>query len=123
RMLAAGSGMLGVSPDGSQALVATGAPGDGGMTLGLRSVADSTQLASLPLSAVVDPVTGHALAWVGGPASWLGDRVLLGSDSGLVVLRVASTSISVDQVLHVDVAHHTTGSLYEPRFSDDTGRT
>jgi hypothetical protein len=123
RMLAAGAGMLGLSPDGSQALVSTGDAGDGGMTISLRSVADSSQLASLSLSTVLDPVTGHPLAWIGGPASWRGDRVLVGSNSGLVVLRVSSSSVSVEQVLHVDLYGHTTGSLYEPRFADDTGRT
>jgi hypothetical protein len=123
RMLAAGAGMLGLSPDGSQALVSTGDPGHGGVTIGLRSVADSSQLASLSLSTVLDPVTGHPLEWISGPASWRGDRVLVGSSSGLVVLRVSSSSVSVEQVMHVGLQHDTAGSLYEPRFADDTGRT
>jgi hypothetical protein len=123
RLLAAESGLLGLSPDGSRVLVATGSPGDGGVTLSLRNVADSTEAASLPLSSVLDPVNGHGVTWVGAPASWLGDRVLLGSDAGLVVLRVSSGSIAVEQILHVEVAGHTTGSLYEPRFAEDTGRT
>ena len=49
--------------------------------------------------------------------------MLLGSEAGLVVLRVSSASIAVEQILHVEVAGHTTGSLYEPRFAEDTGRT
>jgi hypothetical protein len=123
RMLAAGSALLGLSPNGTQALVSTGEPGDGHVTLSLRNVADSTEAASLPVAALSDPVTGQALSWVAGPASWLGDRVLLASNSGVVVLRITSTSIGVEQVLHVDLDHQTTGSLYEPRFADDTGRT
>ena len=123
RMLAAGSAILGLSPDGAQALVSTGEPGDGHMTLSLRKVADSTEAASLAVAGLTDPVTGQALSWVAGPASWLGDRVLLASNSGLVVLRVTSSSIGVEQVLHVEVDHQTTGTLYEPRFVDGTGRT
>src|SRR5205085_1393627 len=42
RLLAGEAGVLGISPDGGQALVSVGAPGDGGVTLSLRSVADST---------------------------------------------------------------------------------
>jgi hypothetical protein len=123
RLLAADSGVLGVSPDGSQALVVTGAPGSGRVTLALRNVADSTQAASFALAAATDPVTRQPLAWVGAPAAWRGDRVLVGSDAGLLVLRVSPTAIAVDQVLHVDLDRETTGSLYEPRFTDDTGRT
>jgi hypothetical protein len=123
RLLAADAGMLGLSPDGSQALVSVGAAGHGGAALSVRNVVDSTQSATLPLSSVVDPVTGHAPRWVGAPASWVGDHVVLGSDTGLLVLRVSSASIAVEQVLHVDLDHETTGSLYEPRFVDDAART
>jgi hypothetical protein len=45
--------------------------------------------------------------------------VLVSSDAGLVVLRVAAGSISAEQILHVDVDRTTTGSIYEPRFTDD----
>ena len=123
RMLAAGAGMLGLSSDGSQALLSVGAPGDGHVMLSLRNVADSTETASLAVAALSDPVTGQPIAWVAGPASWLGDRVLLGTNSGLVVLRVTSSSIAIEQVLHVDMDHQTTGSIYEPRFVEDTGKT
>jgi hypothetical protein len=123
RLLAAQAGVLGISPDGRDVLVAVGTPGDGGVTLSLRDVADSHEVARLPLSAVSDPVTGRALVWVAGPASWLGDRVLASSDAGLVVLRVGTGSISAEQVLHVDLDRITSGSIYEPRFADDHART
>jgi hypothetical protein len=115
--------MLGISPDGTQALVSVGAAGHGGLALSLRKVADSTQAAALSLSSVVDPVSGHALQWVGAPASWVGDHVVLGSDAGLLVLRVSAGTIAAEQVLHVDLDHETTGSLYEPRFADASART
>lgn len=119
RLLAASAGVVGISPDGQQALVSVGAPGDGGATLSLRNVADSSESAQLPVASIQDPVTGRALTWIAGPASWVGDHVLVSSDAGLVVLRVAAGSISAEQVLHVDVDRTTTGSIYEPRFTDD----
>ncbi|HEX6699149.1 MAG TPA: hypothetical protein VF101_00305 [Gaiellaceae bacterium] len=123
RLLASGAAVIGISPDGRQALVAVGTPGDGGVTLSLRGVADSREAARLPLASAQDPVTGRALAWVSGPGSWVGDRVLVSSDAGVVVLRVLAASIEVEQVLHVDLERITTGSIYEPRFTDDAART
>ena len=123
RLLAGEAGVLGISPDGGQALVSVGAPGDGGVTLSLRSVADSTEAARLALSSVTDPVTGQALSWIAGPGSWTGDHVLVTSDAGLVVLHVTAASVSVEQVLHVDLDRVTTGSIYEPRFADAAART
>ena len=123
RMLAAGAGLLALSPDGTQALVSAGAPGDGPVTISLRNVVDSSEAASFPLRAVNDPVAGQAPSWVEGPGSWLGDRVVVPISSGVLVLRVTSSSIAAEQVLHVDLDRQTTGSIYEPRFVDDTGRT
>ena len=123
RLLAAQAGVLGISPDGRHALVSVGTPGDGAVTISLRNVADSTEAARLPLSTAVDPVTGQVLSWVAGPGSWTGDHVLVSSDAGLVVLHVDARSVSVEQVLHVDLARVTTGSIYEPRFADDAART
>jgi hypothetical protein len=123
RLLAAQAGVLGISPDGRDVLVAAGTPGDGGVMLSLRDVADSHEVARLPLAAVLDPVTGRALAWVAGPASWVGGRVLASSDAGLVVLRVGTDSISAEQILHVELDRVTGGSIYEPRFVDAYART
>jgi hypothetical protein len=123
RLLAAGAAVLGIAPDGQRALLSVGIPGDGGVRLSLRSLADSTEKASLPLEVVTDPVTARPLQWVAGPASWLGEHVVVSSDAGLVILRVTTTSIAVEQILHVDLDRFSKGSIYEPRFADAAGRT
>jgi len=123
RLLAAGAAVLGIAPDGRRALLSVGVPGDGGVRLSLRNVADSTEVASLPLESLSDPATGRPLEWVAGPASWTAEHVLVSSDAGLVVLRVTDSSIAVEQILHVDLDRLTKGSIYEPRFADDSART
>ena len=123
RLLASGAAVLGIAPDGERALLALGVPGDEGVRLSLRDVADSKEVASLPLESVTDPLTGRPLEWVAGPGSWTGQHVLVSSNGGLVVLRVTDASIAVEQVLHVDLDRYTKGSIYEARFADDSSRT
>src|SRR5207244_5803959 len=54
---------------------------------------------------------------------WLGDRVVMPSSSGLLVLRASPSSLSVEQVIHVDSATQPNGRLWEPRFADQSSRT
>jgi hypothetical protein len=122
RLLAARAAALAISPDGRTVLVSVGEPGGSNGAVSLRDAVDGRELATLPVQSVDDPVTGRSLEWVSGPASWVGDHVLLGSDAGLVVLRVAGGDLAVEQVLHVDLGRFTTGSIYEPRFVDDDAR-
>ena len=118
RLLAAHAGALAISPDGGRALVSVGDPATPAAAIGLLDVATGRELASLPLAKISDLVGGQAVRWVSAPASWVGDRVLAATDVGLVVLRVAGDRLSVEQVLHVDLDRFTTGSIYEPRFTD-----
>jgi hypothetical protein len=122
RLLAAEAAALAISPDGTTVLVSVGEPGGPEAAVSLRDVASGRELAKLLLGSVEDPATGRALRWVSGPASWVGDHVLLGSDAGLVVLGAAGADLAVEQVLHVDLERFTTGSIYEPRFVDDDAR-
>jgi hypothetical protein len=118
RVLAAHAAALAISPDGDRLLVSVGEPATASAALSLRDVASGREIASLALAEIADPVDARAVRWISAPASWVGDRVLAATDTGLVVLRVGADRLSVEQVLHVDLDRFTTGSIYEPRFRD-----
>jgi hypothetical protein len=122
RLLARGAGALAISPDGTTVLVSTGEPATPAAAVGLRDAGTGREVASFPLSAVADPVTGRPALWISAPASWVGDRILAATDAGLVVLRASADRLAVEQVLHADLDRLTTGSIYEPRFAGADGR-
>ena len=72
---------------------------------------------------LVDPVTSAGITWVDGPGQWLGDSVVMPVSSGLLLLRTSSSSLTIDQVIHVDSATEPNGRLWEPRFADSSART
>ena len=119
RTLATSVLFLGVTPDGRDALVAQTAADDPHPRIRLVRVADGTEVASIAIADARDPVTDDPLLGVYGPGGWRGERVVLPSETGLLVLRVDTGSIAVDQVIHVDAATKADASLLEPRFVDD----
>jgi hypothetical protein len=123
RPLAAGADLLAIAPDGSAALVADDPALSAAPAVRLVDVTDGAERARVPLSAVVDPVTSASLTWVDGPGDWAGEHIVVSSSSGLVVLRVRGGLLSVEQVLHVDSATRPNGTLWEPRFGDESART
>jgi hypothetical protein len=122
RTLAPSSLLLGISPDGMRAVVAETPAETQHPHVRLLLVSDGSELASVPVSDAVDPVTGDALAWVSSPGSWQDDHLVVGSETGLVVLRVGE-SLAIEQVLHLDSATKPNATLFEPRFTDADAHT
>ncbi len=123
RPLAMNADFVAVSPNGKTVLVAESYADSNVPALREISASDGTEVARLPLSQIADPVTGAATTWIDGPGHWLGDRVVMPSSSGLLVVRTPGSSLAVEQVLHVDSATQPNGRLWEPRFADASGRT
>lgn len=121
RTLAEESMFLAVSPDGTEALVATTLAQTPAPRIRLLRVADGSSLAELFLADARDPVTQEPTVWVTGPASWIDDKIAVASSTGLLVLRTGG-GLSVEQVLHLDSATQPNGQLFEPRFTDDSAR-
>jgi hypothetical protein len=106
RVLAAGAGLVAISPDGSQALVERG-PETGPPRVQLLSVANGRRLASLDLT-TVDPAVGV----VGYAGDWQDDLAVASSASGLAVFKIAGRSIELERAIRV-----AGGSVAEPRFA------
>jgi hypothetical protein len=114
---------LAISPDGLSVLFAESQADTSAPALRFVAVSDAHEVARIPLAKIVDPVTNASITWIGGPAHWLGDRIVASASSGLVVIRATPSSASVEQVLHVDSATRPNGMLYEPRFTGNDTRT
>jgi hypothetical protein len=123
RTLATSAELLAVAPDGRSAVVAQSRSAWADPAIELVRISDGAALASLPSSAIVDPVTGAPIEWIAGPGDWEGARIVASAATGLVVLAVDDTTLEVEQVLHVDSALQPNGILYEPRFVDESRRT
>jgi len=106
RVVAAGAGLVSISPDGSEALVERG-PETGPPRVQLLSVATGKRLASLDLT-TVDPSVGV----VGYAGDWDDDLAVASSSSGLAVFRIAGRSIELERAIRV-----AGGSVAEPRFA------
>jgi len=111
RLLAPGSGLVAISPDGRQAFVEQG-PSQGRPRVRVVSVATGRASAALDLT-TVDPVVGT----VGYSGDWRGDRVVASSASGLAVFRVERGKIALADSLRIAAS-----SVAEPRFVDESGR-
>jgi hypothetical protein len=123
RPLAMNADFVAVSPDGNAILVTESYADSAVPALREISAADGTEIARVPLARVVDPVTNAPITWIDGPGHWLGDRVVMPSSSGLIVVRASGSSLGVEQVIHVDSATQPNGRLWEPRFQDASART
>jgi hypothetical protein len=123
RPLATQVDLLAVSPDGSEALVAENVAETTSPAVRLVQVRDGREIARMPIASIVDPAAAASISWVNGPGDWRGDHVVVSSSTGLVVLRIRSGSIALEQVIHVDSATRPNGAFYEPRFTDEGAHT
>jgi hypothetical protein len=114
RVVAAGSGLVAVSPDGRRLFVEQG-PGQGRPTVRVLDVADGHEVAALDLT-TVDPAVG-AVSYAG---DWSGDLVVAPSESGLAIFRVAAGEIALEQALRIDLGDSESGAA-EPRFAGPGG--
>ena len=105
RVLAPGSTLVAVSPDGEQAFVERG-PARGRPSVRVLDVADGDTIATLDLTKV-DPAVGT----VSYSGDWLGRRVVASSGSGLAIFRVGERVIRLEQALRVET------NVAEPRFA------
>lgn len=111
RVLAAGSALVAISPDGEGAFVEQG-PAEGRPTVRALDLASGRETAALDLTRV-DPAVGT----VGYAGDWQGDRVVASSASGLALFRVTSGNIVLERTLRVEAT-----AVAEPRFGDSSGR-
>jgi hypothetical protein len=105
--------LIALSPDGDEALVL--APDH--RQVRLLEIATGAEVATLDLSATDLPVE-----WAAYGGSWVGDRIVAPASAGLIVFRVGSRRIEVEQVLAVDRDVFPAG-LQEPIFTDASSMT
>jgi hypothetical protein len=111
RVLASGSSLVAISPDGKSAFVEQG-PAQGRPTVRALEVSTGHETAALDLTRV-DPAVG----WVGYSGDWRGESVVASSTSGLAVFRVARGKITLRRALRVAAS-----SVEEPHFVGASGR-
>jgi hypothetical protein len=117
RPLARNSFLVALSPDGRLAF--TSEPDSAGATVRVIDVATGSATGRLSLrgSGATDPV--EPTTFVAG-GSWVGDHVVGATNLGLLVFKVESRRITLEQTINVDLTLFPTG-LQEPRF-DPSGR-
>jgi len=111
RVLARGSALVALSPDGARAFVS-----QYGVTpplVRVLDVASGGEVARLH-------VDRRAAAYVVESGSWMGERVFATSPTGIVVFRVAATGIAVERVLRTE--HQFPGGVGETRAVGEGGR-
>ncbi|GIU99799.1 MAG: hypothetical protein KatS3mg014_1415 [Actinomycetota bacterium] len=112
RVLAPGANLVALSPDGERVLVSQG---------GLASVlevATGRELAALDLEH--PSVGGEPLGQIAYGGSWVGGRVVAEGGPGIVALRVAKTSVEVEETLALPEQSFPMPP-HEPRFIDPAG--
>jgi hypothetical protein len=107
RLLSEGS-IVAVSQDGERVFVL----GPDNRHVRVLRIADGSEVAALD-PAFADP----SLDWIAYSGSWVGERVVASASPGLVVFRVAGSSITVEQVLTFDHNALPSGAQ-EPSFTD-----
>jgi hypothetical protein len=106
RVLAGGSALVAVSPDGRRAFV-------------------TTYGASPPVVRVLDVATGEELAslvvrrleWLTESGSWEGDIVVATGSAGVAVFRVGDAAVTLEQILRTERGVFP-AALFEPRLAD-----
>lgn len=116
RVLAPGSFLVALSPDGARAFVSAL---EGG-TASILRVPDGKELARIDLSETDDSVSGEPINWVGYGGSWVGDRIVADYGRGLLMFDVADGGLSIEQVLNLVPDPFPVGT-YEPQFADAEG--
>jgi hypothetical protein len=114
RVLAESSGLVALSPDGRRAFVTR--YGASPPVVRILDIATGEEVATFTFS----KETGEPLTWVTESGSWVGDLVAAPATQGVVILRVDSGEIVLDQVLRLDPDFFPLGA-FEPRL-DDAGR-
>jgi hypothetical protein len=102
--------LLGVSPDGSLALVFTGVSFDEGQTL---------ELIDLATGAAVGAVQAPGLSASGLPGDWRGDRLLVSGNEGLAVLHFDATARTLVLTSIVSTLLSGLVSVSKPHLLDD----
>lgn len=118
RVLGDDAFVIAVSPDGARLLLGQDSQHS---VVRLIEVAEGREVATLDLSQAVQP----AIDWLTFAGSWAGSRAvaeggLAGGAAALVVLRIGSTDITVEQVLSFDSARFPNG-LHEPQLVGEDG--
>jgi WD40 repeat protein len=116
RLIAADATLVAVSPDGTRALISQSSAG----AASVIDVATGSTLANLDLLQTLDPTTGEPLGYLAYAGSWVGDRVAAEGGSGIVILDVTSSKLSLHSVLSLPSAQFPMHP-HEPRFIDTTG--
>jgi hypothetical protein len=120
RTLAEDAEVVAVSPSGARVVVSTGEPTTGRTSaLRLVDVASGATLAAVNIRATFDPATGKGVVFADDPGDWQRDELVLRTESGLLILRATEYSLSVRQVLHLDLGEI---PLNEPRFASEDRR-
>jgi hypothetical protein len=112
RLLMPDANLVAVSPDGTQALLASeaGTPG----SVAVMNVADGTIASTLDLGSL-----HQGILWAAYGGSWAGDLVAAPTNAGIAVFDVGAGAISLKELLRNDPNTFANG-LIEPQFSGDT---
>jgi hypothetical protein len=119
RLLARDAFLIAVSPDGRRALVG-GSQTTAGTTVRVVDVGTGATADSFSFRGRSVPGTRERITFVASGGSWSRDRIVGPTNLGLVVFRVRSSRIALEQVLTVDLTTFQTG-IQEPRL-DPSGR-
>lgn len=112
RLLMAHASLVAVSPDGSQAFLASDADVPGSVSV--VNVADGTIARTLELGSL-----DQGILWAAYGGSWSGDVVAAPTNSGIAVFDVGGEAISLKELLKADPNTFADG-IIEPQFSGDT---
>lgn len=111
RLLMADANLVAVSPDGTQAFLASEADVPGSVSV--VNVADGTVAESLDLGSL-----NQGILWAAYGGSWSGDLVAAPTNKGVAVFDVAARAISLKELLKTDSSTFADG-IIEPQFSGD----
>jgi hypothetical protein len=119
RLLARDAFLIAVSPDGRRALVG-GTQTSAGTTVRVVDVGTGTTVDRFSFRGRRVPGSRKRITFVASGGSWSRDRIVGPTNLGLVVFKVASRRIALEQVLTVDLTTFQT-AIQEPRL-DASGR-
>ena len=116
QLLARESALVAVSPDGDSAFLS--AYGETPPSVQVVDIQEGRRTARFSFDDSA-PAEARGTQWIVESGSWVGDLVVAKASQGLIVFRVGSGTIEVDQVLRLDGVFPL--GLFEPRL-DPSGR-
>jgi hypothetical protein len=116
RVVARDSALVAVSPDGESAFLST--YGKAPPSVQIVNIEESRRTAQFSFGGGT-PAVARGTKWIVESGSWVGDLVVAKASQGLMMFRVRSGSIEIDQVLRVGGVFPL--GLFEPRL-DPSGR-